>query len=204
MEGKDKMAAGKCEVPKKSKKITPQANSLGDIIIGVIAGILVFGGYGLFIGVFLTIVLIISYIIPGINILAILLVSLKDRLGLGMLQGILAFIGLFVLIGCVVSLIGSSRMYSNKEFKKKLEKAGFRFAGEDESSCRWCEYEDVDILDKSDPDNSKREFYCKQHSFKFDGATEINDLEAYTCNYCKDLMKGLADLIIKQNAKKGP
>lgn len=152
----------------------------------------------LIIGVVLVPILAISYIIPVINIPAILLISLRDQLGLGFWKGICVFICLLGGVGGLMGLCVSCNALSKRSLSHKLHSANFGKVKENTAdSCHWCEHHEVILLDKTDPDNSERLFYCNYFPFKFKGTDSPTDLCQFTCDYYKSdgIIEGLVSAI---------
>lgn len=189
-----------------SKKIVPVPcgkDGTGKVIeiIGTTLGFMI---TFLIIGVILVPILAVSYIIPVINIPAILLVGLLDLLDVGLMKGILAFIGLLGGIGGLIGLYASCNTLSRKGLFHKLKSANFRKIKDDSAdSCHWCEHHEVIILDKTDPDNSKRRFYCKYYPFEFKGSDSATDLFEFTCDCYKSdgIIEGLVSAIKGRSAE---
>ncbi len=173
-------------VPLESSESDGAAEAAGRFFGAIIAGVEF--------GVGLVIILTISYIIPIINIPALIIAHIMEAMNLGYFQA--AIFGV-IMCGVVSAAMLPPDSNSPEGLEGRLKAVNFRKTCGNESSCKNCAYHNSYGVVEDDPEYPNARFVCQQYSFLFKGAERINDLKAFTCDNNRDLIKELVETMKK-------
>lgn len=155
-------------------------------IVGTLLGYSIVGAI---IGLISSIVLIVLYIIPLINIPIAALFLLMDSVNIGFLEMAVGLSCIGVGIGCLLAL----KNILKKMLRFRLQSANFRRIDSESNngSCHFCEHLSH---------YGEKEFYCEYLQIKFICAED--NLECYICDSCHDLIGDLVQCILLEKEYK--